>query len=154
MPGLVAIQRLERFDCLPVHPHPASGRQPLVEGVADEHVREPKLTRRTRRVGDDAGSHRLVQRVQQLILRDACEPSERVETELPPEHRSKDERAVALLREVTKAASDDVADALWDRDARGVGVQASLGREQSHDLANEERISLRLLVDPREYLLT
>ena len=89
---LVAVERLERLDRQPVQPDAAGGREPLVERVADEDVGEAKTTAAAGNVGDDAGGHRLVEHVEQLVLRDAGQARERVERELAAEHRREHEQ--------------------------------------------------------------
>ena len=58
---LVAVERLERLDDLPVQPDAAGAREPVVERVADEDVREAQASGRAGDVGDDAGGDRLVE---------------------------------------------------------------------------------------------
>jgi hypothetical protein len=95
-----------------VQQHATSAAEPLVEGVADEDVREAGAAGRTVDVGDDARRDRLVERVEQRVLRDVAEPGERIERELAPENGGKDERPVARVREMGEPPGDDVADSL------------------------------------------
>ena len=90
-------------------------------------MREAKVTRRAGNIRNHASGHRLVEHVEQLILRHAGDPSERLECELPAEHRRELEHTVALLGEVGQTAGDDVADALgngWPNFGVRLGWQA------------------------------
>ena len=108
-----------------------------------------------RNVGDDARSHRLVERVEQLDLWDTAHSRERDQAELPSEDRGEDKHLVALLREVAEAAGDDITNALGNRETRRFSsVEASLRGQQPHDLANEERVAFSLLVNGDDEFLT
>ncbi len=152
---LLAVQRLERLERKPVQADAAGGREPFVERVADQDVRETQTTRAPGNVGHDTGGHCLVERVQQIVFGDIRYAGECVEAELAPEHAGEREHPVRLIRQVTQPSSDDVADALWDEELRGVSlIEASLFGEQSHDLADEQRIALGFLVDDIDEIST
>ena len=81
------------------------------------------------------------------ILGHVADTSERLERELPAEHGREHQDAVALLREVSEPAGDDVPDALRDRRSWLLRLRPdALESEQAHRLGDEERISLGLLV--------
>ena len=66
-PGLIAVEPFQRLDHLPVQPNAPSGREPVVECVADQDVREAKTTEAPGNVGDDTRDHGLVEGFQQLV---------------------------------------------------------------------------------------
>src|SRR4029078_6623311 len=70
-----SVTRLEGFDRQPVQPQAPAGREPLVEGVPDQNVRESELTGAPWNLGYDTGGDRLVQRLEPCILRHAGYPS-------------------------------------------------------------------------------
>src|SRR5437763_9856707 len=108
---------------------------------------ESQTAAAARNVCDDPRLHRLVERFQKLVFRDLSDMGKRFEPELPAEDGSEDENAVALLGQVPEPPGDDVVDALRDRELLFVTVEMSLGREQPHDLADEQRVSFRFLMN-------
>jgi Glycosyltransferase sugar-binding region containing DXD motif len=152
-PGIVSVPCLEHGNGRPVQSGAASGGEPVVQSVANEDVGESEAPRGTGKVGNGAGLDRLVERFEQAFLRHVTQPSERTELELPSKHRRKHQYAVALVGEVREATGDDIANALWDGDSRPSWLNA-FHSEQPHRLANEERVSLSLLMeDPYGRLL-
>ncbi len=85
-PGVLAVERLERLHRQPVQPNAAGSGEPIVEGVPNEDVREAQATGRTGNVGDDARGHRLVEQVEQRVLRHTPDAGKRVEGELAAHH--------------------------------------------------------------------
>jgi hypothetical protein len=67
--------------------HPSRRGELLVQGVADQDVREPQTLRVRRDLSDDALRHRFVQGVVQLLLRKRAEALNNVDPELSTEHR-------------------------------------------------------------------
>jgi hypothetical protein len=148
-PWRLAVQTFERFDREPVQPDSPGRREAVVERVADQHVREPQPAGTRRHVGHEPCGHRLVERLEQRVLRHLAHPRERRSRELASEHGRKLEHAVAFHGEVSEAPGDHVPDAL------GIAIVVSISpatpsRARSRTvLRDEERVSLRLLVQRR-----
>ena len=88
------------------------GRQSSVQRLANERVREREAPRLARQLDHHARRHRLLERVDQRLLRDLGHPSELLHVELGPEHgRGRDDGA-GVLAQPTEAATDQLADAL------------------------------------------
>jgi hypothetical protein len=98
----------------PVETHTARGGDPVIQRVADEHVREPHLVVGPGNVGEHARPHRLVELLEQVVVRDGREPCERSGRELATQHRCEQEDAVAPVGEVCETTGDHVPDALGD----------------------------------------
>src|SRR2546428_5966312 len=107
-------------------------------------MREAKSSRRAGYVRDNTSRQRLVERLEDLVLRDGIETRKCAERELATEHGGEDELAIALVRQVPESPGNDVPNGLWDRDS-GLGVYA-LDGEQAHDLAHEQRVTLGFFV--------
>ena len=141
---------LDRLADLAVQAHAACRGHVLVERLAHDGVREAVVLGRVRLLDDQAGGDRLVEQVEELVALALADDLERVEVELPPEDRRDREHLVAVVGEVLQPPADDLADALRDPDAPAAGgvglVEPALGREQAHDLADEERVALGLAV--------
>ena len=78
---------LERRGRLAMMLHPSGRREPLVQGVANQDVRELQTVRVRRDFSDDALRHRFVEGVVQLLLRKRAEALKHIDAELSPEHR-------------------------------------------------------------------
>ncbi len=117
-------------------------------------MRKARTIGRTRDVRDHSGGHRLVETVEKLVVGNAGRTSERLQSELTPDHRRENENLVAVDGQVTKAASDDVAHALGDRQPRSALVEPSLRCQQPHDLTDEERIAFGFLLDRGHHFVT
>jgi hypothetical protein len=124
-PGLGAEDVLERPHRQPVQLQSAGGRQPVVERVADEDVREPQVPRVAGSVSDHPGAHCLVQGAEELVIGHAGHARKRLRGELAPEYRCESQHAAAVLREVADPARDRVADARRDGQATVVGASCS-----------------------------
>ena len=66
--GLLSVERFERCHRQFVQLDAAGAREPFIKGVADKDVREAEPTGVAGNVGEDAGGHRLVEPVDQLVL--------------------------------------------------------------------------------------
>ena len=135
---------LERRRGLRVQAHPARARDAVVERVAEQHVLEAQALGRARDVREQPGGDRLVEPREQRLVLAGGERREQVAGKLPPEHRREHEQLAALRREVGDPPCDDVAQARRHRETlRG---RSALDRQQPHELADEQRVALRPLV--------
>ena len=80
---VAGVQPPERLGGPAVQPAAATGRQGIVEHVADEDVTEAQLAVASGHSAHDARAGSLVQRVVDRIVRQALEGGD---AELPPEH--------------------------------------------------------------------
>ncbi len=140
-PRIGAAERLERVHDTTVQPHAPRARQALVERVPDDHVREAQPSRAAGDLGDDARRERLVERLEHRVLRYAGELSEDVRPELAADDRCEHQRVAAGNGEVGDPAGDHVADALRHRRPGG-----ALDGHEAHDLADEQRVAVRVRV--------
>jgi hypothetical protein len=152
--GVTGIQGFEHFADLPVQAQAPARAQPVVERVTDEGVGEAQTARAGGHVGHDALPDRFVEELEDAVRRVLARPRKRLEVELAAEDRREYQQAIALVREVGESASDDVADVLRDgKPNLGAGGRRDpLEGEEAHDLADEERIPLGLLVQRRDEL--
>src|SRR5262249_45204619 len=81
-PGRLAIESLERFECPPMQLDTPSLRQPLVERVSDQDVRETQPVDAARHLGDDAGGRSFIERVEQGVFRRLVQTCKRCRREL------------------------------------------------------------------------
>ena len=84
--------------------HAARSRQSVVERVTDERVRESKTDRRLRDIGHDARDDRLVEHVEEVVLRDLDDVREDVEGELASRTDARTSTPIALLGQVPQSA--------------------------------------------------
>ena len=89
--GVSGVEILEGFSRAPMQRNPTRRRETVVERVADERVCEAQTSASPRHVRDDPRGDGLVEDVQQLLGGPSAEPFERVEAELPSEHRGERE---------------------------------------------------------------
>ncbi len=140
---IAGVEAFDRFADATVEAYPACGAQLRVEGLAHQRVGERVLTGRPGQLHDQPGMHRLVKRVEDVLLR-------RLGVELAQnrdrEHRADDRRgekdAVDLGRELGESAGNHIADALRDR-----GRQPFV--EVTEHLGEEQRVAFRLRVQRR-----
>ena len=118
-PRFLALQRLERGDREAMKPHTTHQRHAVVERVSDQDVRESQPRRAGRDLADDAFEDCLVENVEKFLLGERGHVRDDVDSKLSPEHRSEDEKAVAVGGQATKATRDHVAYRLGNCD---VGV--------------------------------
>jgi hypothetical protein len=149
--GVAPMERLERSADSTVELDAPSGGQLVVENVPDQHVREAQLPYRAWDLRDDPRRHGLVERRQELLLRELANARERVERKLAPEYRGERECSAAGFRKVAQAPADDIAQPLWNREPLGGAhkrrLEPTLGGQQPHQLAEEEWVSRALLVN-------
>ena len=153
-PGEVVLgsQLLERLGRLAVEAGPASGRQLLVQRRAHQRVREPVTAdaRLLDQVGGDGG----VEAVEHVVLVEPGHHGEHVEVEARTDHRARLEDPLGLVRQHRQTAADHVPHPFGQNealDARHPGAVALGDRsrlaEVAEDLADEERVPGRLLVE-------
>src|SRR5262249_54033456 len=141
---IVGVQLLEGDTDTPVQLDSPSGREFVVERVADEYVREAHPPWQARNVCDDSLRGGLVEKVEELIAADIAHALESREVELPSEHRREKENETAALRQVPQTAPDHRSYALRDHSPPGLGVgnrrERLFARHQPDYLPDEERI--------------
>ena len=91
------MQTLEDLARAQVRRSPAAGAERLVEGVADERMREPKSPDGWR-LGEHTRCYRLVERLENRCLVELCHGGEFLETELATQSRSNLKQAPAPRR--------------------------------------------------------
>ena len=135
--------------------NPACRRQPVVERVTNEDVREPQPTRDPGDARHHASDHCLIEDVEQIVLRESAEVRERVDRELASQHRGEQQQVVALAREMGQTAGDHVPNALRDRQMNfASGMQPDpLERQEPHGLGDEQRVALGLRIQIQCQLL-
>ena len=114
---LVTVERLERAEHHSVQPDAAGRRQLLVERVPDENVRKAQMARTPRNVRDDALEHCFVEGVEQIVVRDPGDGSERINGELASEYRCENEHPPGLFGETAHSSGNDISDGLRNREA-------------------------------------
>lgn len=149
--GVAGVQLFEDLPEPAVEPDAPGGRHRVVERVADQRVREAQAAQGAGHVRDDAGVGRLVEHVQQVVASELARALERLEAELAPDHRREREDAAAVVGEPLQATLDHVTHTLGNRQApqrlTRRGLETPFVHQQTHHLANEERIAFRLAVD-------
>ncbi len=145
------VGQFEHLGGVAVEPHPISGFELFVHGVAHEVMGEPGRPRRRRL--QQPGGLGLVERVAGLGLGKVGHRRHHVELEGGLEGRSGGEEPVGRIREPGQAAADDLANTLPDAEVDGFGEDpASVGPpaelaffgEVAHNLPDEERVALGL----------
>ena len=148
---VAGVQLLEDLPEPAVEPDAPGGRHRVVERVADQRVREAQAAQAAGHVRDDAGVGRLVEHVQQVVAGEFAPALERLEAELAPDHRREREDAAAVVGEPLQATLDHVTHTLGNRQPpQGLthrGLETPFVHQQTHHLANEERIAFCLAVD-------
>jgi hypothetical protein len=133
---------------LVVEPPSLPARQLVVQRLADQGVREPEAARPGAGLGHQAGVHRLLQRVQDLVGRQAGGAGDHVEVELPALDAGHREAGVDGVREPVQPPADHVPDPFRDTAGEQPGsLQAVLGDQQPHQLAHEIGVALGLAVE-------
>ena len=119
----------------------------LVEGVADQRVGEGIAT--VAQIGDQPLGDRLGRRSHQLLWLHVGDPPDQLLLEVPADHRGDTQCLIGPVAEAIEAPADHLPNALRDLQLRRVTAagQLALAGEQPDDLADEERIAVRLLVD-------
>src|SRR5215471_2794121 len=96
----------------------------------------------------------MVEHFEQILRGHLGHVSEDVDGKLTPENGSQYKRSVALLREVPQPTRDHVVDGLRQDEGRSRRrVETAFCLQQTHDLADEERIALSLLVNGANKLI-
>ena|SRR5436190_16499579 len=95
-PGLDAVQGFECADSESMQADAARSCQSFVERVADQDVHETQPTQTVRCVGDHTCGHRLVERVEHVILSASVESGERVEPEFAAEDAGEKQYLIAM----------------------------------------------------------
>ena len=123
-------------------------RQPVVERVADEHVREAEVTRGAGHAGEDPRRDRLVERIEQNVGIFG-ERREDLEWDIAPEDRGRVQRCAALGRERRDAPSDGFLHAVGDlvRKPDRCALRARIAEHDADDLADEQWVSLGALLE-------
>ena len=113
-------------------------------------MREPKSPNGWR-LGEHTGCHRLVERLENRCLVELCHGGEFLETELATQSRSNLKQAPAPRRQPPQPLIDYLSDSVGKLATPARLVQRSLervlGLQQADDLAHEQWIALRLIVD-------
>jgi len=98
----------------------AAGRR---RAVPDQRVGEPEAADPARHLAEDPSRRRLVEQPEQVVLRTAAQPGQRIEAEFPAEHRGDREDLDALRRQAAQPPRDRLADPHRDREpARRFGA--------------------------------
>jgi hypothetical protein len=142
-----AMQLLERLSDSPVKPNPLRRGEPVIEGLADEIVREAVAADRAPCRDQQAGADGLLDELEGTLRRGIADPSEDVDAELRPQHGTRGQRLDRRRIEVTEAPGDDITYAGRDGKVQLAGsdvVEAALGDQESHRFADEERVSAGL----------
>src|SRR5439155_16702425 len=142
------VEILQRVSNLMVKLRPPGAGERVVRGVPDEGMREQDSTGGTGYCSDDTSAHGLVEDAEELIATAAAHSFERLEVKFTTEHGGEREHVEARRGEVTKPATDHLADSLRDAELLDrAGLEAALLDEQAHHFADEERIALGLGLD-------
>ena len=123
------------------------GGELVVERVPDQGMSEAHPPRHTGHLAHEALGHRLLDRREDVGVREPGEVAQGVEPELPAQHGSIHQEVPAGGGQPTQPAADDRADAGRDAQLRGLVREAPLGVEQAHHLAQKQGVALRLGVD-------
>ena len=75
-----------------MEPHPPTRRKLVVEGLANQVMREPIATTATGHRQQEAGLDRLVDHVERPVFTDVADPCKRIEAEFGPEGRPEAQR--------------------------------------------------------------
>ena len=155
---------LDRAGDASVEPRPLRHAELLVERLPHEGVGERIAPQRLGDLGYEPCRRRLVDQLEELSARELVDvlrhfrgdlvvdrAPEQVDLELAPDHGGPGQDEVALVRELVEAAANDLADPLRNSHEHVAQVarpvQPALRGEQAHDLGDEERVPLGLLVD-------
>ena len=146
---LAGVHRLDRRGAVAMDRRAPRGRHLGVQGLADQRVSEGVLAGAFARLDDQPCVDRFAERRRHLFRRAVADPRDHLELELPTADGGEPQHLVGGLREAIEPPADHLAHALRDRDLppRLVLAEATLGRHQPHDLADEERVAPRLLAD-------
>jgi hypothetical protein len=146
-PRIRRVETLERLAGLAIQPHPPRRRELVVEDVSHQRVREPQPERAHGCLEQQPRGDRRLQRREQSRGRTSGDQLQRRDLKLPAEDRRHPKQRAALAAQPPEAATDRRAYACGNR--AGIGP----GREQSHQLAHEERVALRAPVDRQDLML-
>ena len=139
------VEGLESFAAAPMELYAAASRQAVVGGVPHQGMGEAHAANRAVNLRYDARVDALVEQFEKGVELESADSRQRLEIELAAQHRGQAEQPVALVREMAQAAADHLSHALRDCERpRCRLTQASLRREQTHDLPDEERVALGL----------
>ena len=151
---VIGVELLERRCDPAVQREAATRAQLVVQGVANQGVREAQAPGSARHVDDDARRGRLVEQLEDVPAGAFAHPLERIDPELATEDRRHDQELVAILREVAETPADRLPHPLGNggppRCKVAAGRQPALLREQPDDLVEEQRVAVGLRVDRRD----
>ena len=138
------MEALEGLTDQPVHPGPPLRRQPVVERLPHQAVREAEATRRLDALGDHAEEERQLEQVESALVVDAGRRGEQAEVELPTYHRGHAEQGHSFLGEAGEPDSNGIPDS--GRDVPGCQLRVgpfamAAGPEQRDELGDEEGIA-------------
>ncbi len=151
-----AMEVLQHLADLPVQADALRRAHLVVERLADERVREAMPSDGLGDLGDDARADRFVEPFEELLGRRPGERREHVEAELATDRRRDAQHLVAGGGEPLQPSPDHLAHALRHGELGAgdlsLGAEAPFGHQETHDLADEERIALGLAVHRRDEL--
>jgi hypothetical protein len=144
-PGAGAVHALDRLADPLVQLHPGRDRQPLVEHLTDEGVREavpagPWL------LGHAEGD-RLRQPAEDALGGEVGGGPDQRQVELPAHHRRGRQHLDGVGRQRRQPPPDHRPDGPRDRHRPARPLQGGLGGQQAHGLTDEQRVALGPLVD-------
>ena len=145
--GRGAVHLLELTADASVEPHAATGWELVVQGLANQVVREAIAAAGTRNRRQKAGLDGLVDHVERLVTGNVTDPRQGVQAELRAEGRPEAQRVDRGTSEVADPPGDHGVDAGRDGHPQLVGaadvIETPLGREQADGLADEQRVAVR-----------
>jgi hypothetical protein len=143
---ILGVQRLQRLPDAVVKAGPPGRAKPIVERVADQHVREAHATPRARHLRDHARHGRLIDARQEESVGFGAHPLQHVQRKLPAKHGCLEKDLVATRGEVGESSGDHIADGLRDRQpVRAAELRwDAFERKQAYGLRDEQRVALGL----------
>ena len=161
-PGAGAVQTLDRLPDPPVQLDSNRDRQPLVQHLSHQGVREA-IPADGARLLDHAKGDRLRQRVQDALGRQLAGGPQQLQVELPAHHRGNRQHTDRVRRQRGKSPTDHRPHAARDRHPNPAGpLHGGLGGQQADHLPDKQRVALGPLIDggglrlgghhPREHL--
>ncbi len=147
-PRAGAVHPLDQLTDPPVQLQPGRDRQPLVEHLSHQGVREAVPANGAFLLGYDAQRRRFRQRTEDQLDRQLAGGTDQRHVELPAHHRRGRQHLDGVGGQRRQPPPDHRPHAARDRHASPAGpLQGGLGGQQAHDLPDEQRVALGRLVD-------